>query len=30
MTSHWRDAGTTRAITNIGNTRLELVEFELK
>src|SRR5712671_639202 len=27
---YWQDAGTTRAIRNIGTTRLELVEFELK
>jgi hypothetical protein len=26
----WQDAGTTRVIRNIGKTRLELVEFELK
>jgi hypothetical protein len=27
---YWQDAGITRAIRNIGTTRLELVEFELK
>jgi len=26
----WQDPGVTRAIRNIGNTRLELVEFEIK
>lgn len=27
---YWQDAGATRAVRNIGTTRLELVEFELK
>jgi hypothetical protein len=27
---YWQDGGTTRAVRNIGTTRIELVEFELK
>jgi len=27
---YWQDAGVTRAVRNVGTTRLELVEFELK
>ena len=27
---YWQEPGTTRAIRNIGTTRIELVEFELK
>jgi hypothetical protein len=26
----WQDAGTTRAVRNVGTTRIELVELELK
>jgi hypothetical protein len=27
---YWQDAGTTRAVRNVGGTRIELVELELK
>jgi hypothetical protein len=27
---YWQDGGDTRAIKNVGSTRVELVEFELK
>jgi hypothetical protein len=27
---YWQDAGTTRAVRNVGTTRIELVEIELK
>ena len=27
---YWQEAGVTRGLRNIGNTRIEIVEFELK
>jgi hypothetical protein len=27
---YWQDAGTTRAVRNVGTTRIEIVELELK
>jgi hypothetical protein len=27
---YWQDAGVTRAVRNIGSTRIEFLEFELK
>ena len=27
---YWQEAGMTRAIRNVGSTRVELIEFELK
>ncbi len=27
---YWQEAGTTRAVRNVGSTRIELVELELK
>jgi hypothetical protein len=27
---YWQDAGTTRTVRNVGTTRIELVEIELK